>query len=173
MLFSPLCFSYKIETYFMIKKLSVSLALASQLDYLPETAMSAESDMGSLPPALAQWLNRTRCALPTYRPSASTGLDTALTVLDAVLGLAYAGPKFKGFQRQVVTKGGSAGGPPKYVRTVEGTLLSALVEVTGDPDVKIQALSRTDTDVSARDQLIRVRLHCTTLRDRALGPAEL
>lgn len=134
------------------------------------------------PPDLARWLAARRVAPPVYRrpsvpadaPWPPSDWRDPPPCLDAVLEVAYAGPRFSGWQRQVVApSSGSGRGAGRQVRTVEGALVAAVADVTGVADPPLQALSRTDADVSARCQLVRLRLPAPALAARALGAAQL
>lgn len=91
-------------------------------------------------------------------------VEEALSSLDVLFSLAYSGPKFKGYQRQ---------GATQQLRTVEGALMAAISKATGLASVPLTALSRTDADVSARHQLVRLRLPLDALLEHRLGTQEL
>ena len=84
---------------------------------------------------------------------------------DCIVTLAYHGAAFKGFQSQGDPPAGS-----KPLRCVEDTFLAALREVSGDRDLTICALSRTDSGVSAKDQLCWFRIPVERLTAKNLAP---
>lgn len=119
------------------------------------------------PGTLAKWLGVRRAA--SHAASAAAGEYAAHpSVLDVIAQVAYRGPAFRGWQRQ-----GTA--PALQHRTVEGALMGAIAGAVGlEPAaVPLHAVSRTDTDVGARGQLVRFRLPAAALAQRGLGPEEL
>ncbi|RYY38513.1 hypothetical protein EON62_00385 [archaeon] len=84
--------------------------------------------------------------------------------LDAIAQVAYDGTRYNGWQAQ----------PSEAVRTVEAAVAHALSRITHGRVTSFMSISRTDADVSARCQLIRIRLPLDVVAHAcAAQPADL